>query len=507
MIDFHSDMALSSSLQPVRAVLKESVSACYSLVLDLFAENALPDPTAALNKNASVRFRVLDAAGDVKSRIISGVIVEMSLAGVIQAFSEAAKYWYQLVLVPHLALLDHSQRSRVFCTERPRPIDNVIEEILQTPIDVAPLAIDYESHLSKNNQSKSIYPDRDMIVQYQESDFAFLSRLAEQSGIFYFFAEDHGREKLIFADVNHAFPWLDGAEDDATLSYQPHGRHDRGRAVRSATLKTHLTTNGVELDEWFYKTPKTALVASAVGDSDGVGLLQLRGSEGYQDATWGERLARMRLDESNVDKVVLEGRTDCVSLAAGRVFKLKDHPVPNMNTSYIVVSAEHHAWVSVTGIEHLPGPEPRGAEYWNEFTAIPSTTTFRPRRRTPRPNVPGVMRAVVDGVDTKRANIDEFGCYRIRFPFDTEQRNAGQASCPVRLITPYGGQNEGFHFPLRATSMVMIAFENGDPDRPIIVGPLYDARQSSVVTSANRTANVISTVTGIKMIMNDGKAA
>ncbi len=117
------------------------------------------------------------------------------------------------------------------------------------------------------------------------------------------------------------------------------------------------------------------------------------------------------------------------------------------------------------------------------------------------------MRAVVDGVDAMRSNIDEVGCYRFKLPFDTKVRTPGRSSSLVRLITSYGGPNEGFDFPLRAKSEVMIAFENGDPDRPVIVGPLYDARQKSMVTGTNRTANIISTASGIRITMNDGTTA
>lgn len=498
MIVFDSKVSFASKLLPVRVVLKESLSDCYSVVLDLFAADASFDHTEALNQNASVRLEVEENTGP-KSRTITGVIIEMSLAGVVQQ----STFWYQLVLVPRLALLDFTRRSRVFCTEEPCKVGDVIREILDNAEGFTLPPDDAEIRL------QSAYPNRDMIIQYHESDFTFLSRLAEGSGIFYFFAGGDGREKVVFADANSAFPWLDGSAADAMLSYRPSvGIPDRGPAVRSAKLKTHLATKRVQLTERFYAQPDIHLGVSADGDSNGIGLVDSHESEGYQDAAWGQTLARVRAEEAIVDRVLLEGRTDCLSLAAGTVFTLERHPDPHMNRSYIVISAEHHAWESASGIEQLPGqgPGPLGAGYWNNFTAIPRDTRFRPRRRAPRPRVPGLMRAVVDGVDDRRSNIDELGCYRIKFPFDKKARAPGRSSCPVRLITPYGGRNEGFHFPLRAKSVVMIGFENDDPDRPVIVGPLYDASQRSVVTGANRTANVISTVTGIKITMNDGTA-
>lgn len=503
MIAFKSNVPLE--LRPVRAVLKESVSDCYSLVLDVFATDDSIDPTKALNQDARVELAKGD--GDNRqSRTIRGVITEMSLAGVIQEAStpglQSNTFWYQLVLVPHLALLDRTQRSRVFCTELPRKVGNVIQEVLGNTEDfVLPQDVKFEIAVEPQ-----YYRDLDMIVQYQETDFAFLSRLAEHSGIFYFFDERAGKQTIVFADLNTAFPWLNGTAK-AKLWYQRSaGTLHPGYTVRSAKRKTHLATKNVKLSGWSYTDPKTSLDVGFEDDPHGVGLLDLGGSEGYQDADWGQALAQIRAEEANVDKVLLEARTDCVSIAAGTVFYLDNHPDTLMNHYYIVVSAEHHAWQSAPGIDQLPGPGLEGDDYWNNITAIPLETPFRPRRRTPRPHLPGLMRAVVDGVDPARANIDGLGCYRIRFPFDTRNIEAGKASCPVRLITPYGGPKEGLHFPLRAGSEVMIAFENGDPDRPVIVGPLYDDIQKSMVTTANRTANVICTATGIRMTMNDGKA-
>ena len=497
MIGFESNASWASTLLPVRAVLSEALSDCYSLTLDLFAASASLDPVDALNQKASVRLEVEESRG-TKSRTISGVITEMSLAGVLPG----ARFWYRLVLVPRLALLDRTRRSRVFCTEKHAKVGDVITEILDKAEGAELSSADSEKRLQS-----TAYPTRDMIVQYNESDLAFLSRLAEDSGIFYFFAAGEGAEKIVFADANAVFPRLGGDASASALAYRPSvGIADRGPAVRSAALKTRLVTKSVRLNERFYEQPEIILKVVAAGDPNGVGLLSSDEREAYREAGWGQALADIRAEEAIAGHAVLEGESDCVSFAAGTVFTLERHPDQRMNGSYIMVSVEHRAWESAAGIEHLPGPGPQGGGYWNSFTAIPHATVFRPARRTPWPCIPGLMRAMIDGVDFLRSNVDPLGCYRIKFPFDTAERAPGRSSCPVRLITPYGGPAEGFHFPLRAKTEVMIAFHNGDPDRPVIVGPLYDATQKSVVSERNRTANVISTVTGITITMNDGTA-
>ncbi len=501
MITYTSKVLDASRYIPVRAVLRESVSACYALTLDLLAADASFDSfdrAKALNTKASVQLDVVAADNTTQLRTISGLITEMSLAGVLPD----SRFWYRLVLVPRLALLDRTKRSRVFCTDKPAKVGDIVHQVLGKAEGVEYTDDDSEMRLHSN------YPDRDMIVQYRESDFAFLSRLAEDSGIFYFFEESSGTEKaekIVFADANIAFPWLGRAASAATLRYQPSiGIADRGPAVRSAALKTRLVTNRVNIKERSYVNPAQRLEFFAEGNPNGVGLLSSVEWEDYQDATWGHKLAEIRAKEAIVDELLLEGESDCVSLAAGSVFTLTGHPDGGTNCSYIVVSAEHHAWQEVEGAEHLPKPESKGAGYWNEFTAIPTTTTFRPQRRTLWPRIAGLMRATIDGEHLEHAHMDHLGCYRIKFPFDTEERAKGRSSCPVRLVTPYGGPNEGFHFPLRPGTEVMIAFHNGDPDQPVIVGPIYDGVQKSVVTETNRTVNMISTATGIKIRMSDG---
>ncbi len=497
MINFESKAGWASKVVPVRATFSEALSRCYALTLDLFAAGADLDLSEALNRKASVTLEPV-SAGAPRRRKITGIVSEMALAGVLPA----GEVWYRLVLVPRLELLDLTTRSRVFCTDQPAPVGTVITEVLDKAEGVQFGAADHAMRLQS-----TAYPQRDMVVQYRESDLAFLSRLAENAGIFYFFEEGEESERVVFGDRNEILPWLGGSSAASTLAYRPStGIADRAPAIRAASAERRLVPNSVKLNERYYARPEIVLNVVSAADSSGVGLLSSDETEFYHEAGWGQALADIRAQEASVNRLVLSGESDSVALAAGTVFTLAHHPASRLDGAYIVVSAEHSAWESAEGIAQLPGPGPKGAGYWNRFTAIPRATPYRPARLTPRPHIPGLMRAVIDGVDDARANIDALGCYRIKFPFDAVKRAPGRSSSPVRLVTPYGGPSEGFHFPLRARTQVMIAFQNGDPDRPIIVGPLYDAGQKSVVTQRNRTANVISTASGITITMNDGTA-
>ncbi|MGO1077503.1 type VI secretion system Vgr family protein [Inquilinus sp. CA228] len=486
-------LALSTSwaerVQPVRLTMTEAISRCYTATLDVLSDEDDLDLAGALRRVATVTVEGFD--GD---RTITGIVFEMSFMGRLPGDS----FWYRLVLVPKLRLLELTLRSRVFCTERPATVAAMFQQILDSAEGVS-----WTGRGLVDKMSQTAYPQHDMIVQYEETDLAFLSRLAENSGIFYVFTGDKTGEQVVFGDDNNAFPSL-SLDDGDTLSYRPRvAISDGGSAIRSVTLHTRLRPADAMLDERDYAQPQMALSVRSRPQQDGLGSHAWQEADGYRDSEWGNALANIRAQEAAVDRVVLEGESDCAALAAGSAFQLQGHSAA-VDGKYVATSVEHLAWQSAPGIEHLPGPPRTGTGYLNSFIAIPAGTPYRPHRITPWPRLPGVIRATIDGADTGRADVDQLGCYRIILPFDHQARPPGKSSSPVRLISPYGGPKEGLHFPLLPGTQVMIAFHNGDPDRPMIVGALYDAVQTSVVTDANRYRNVIRTSSGITVTMNDG---
>lgn len=488
-LDITTDWA--DRVVPVRLTLSEAVSECYAATLDLLSDTADLDLSQALRLAATITLTLGDDA-----RRVSGIVLGMSLEGILPQ----GQAWYRLVLAPRLRLLDLTLRSRVFCTERASRIGDVIQAVLATAEGAELTPGDYEASLSQPG-----YPLRDMVVQYEESDLAFLSRLAEDAGIFYVFGEGASGERALFGDSNVAFPRLAGGPGGGILAYRPGiGLADPGPAVRSASLRSRLRPSAVTLDERDYASPQTVLQVQSRPQAGGIGSSTWQEANGYVDSGWGRALAEIRAQELAVDRCELAGDSDCIMLSAGSAFTLQGHEAPAMDGPYIAIAVEHTAWEAASGIEHLPGPPRSGRGYQNRFVAIPADCPYRPRRKTPKPSIAGLLRAVIDGTDSGRSELDALGCYRIILPFDTVTRAPGQSSCPVRLASPYGGPAEGLHFPLRPGTQVMVAFHHGDPDRPVIIGPVYDADQKSVVTDTNRYRNVIRTVSGITVTMNDG---
>ncbi len=492
MIKLDLNTEWAAGLVAVRVTATEAISDCYEVTLDVLAGSATIDMTEALQRPATVTI----GTDERHQHKFPGIVTAMSLLGVLPG----DRYWYRLTVVPRLKLLELTRRSRVFCTDPAAPVGDLLQQVIAAAQGISIPGID----VSVNLQTAG-YPSLDMAVQYNETDLDFLQRRAENAGIFYCFQTDDGSDKILFGDANVSFPFLGGRADTATLAYRPStGIADTGPAVRSLETGVRLTTQTAQLNTRDWVMPDRVLLVKSDPQPNGLGLHEWDEEDGYTDSGWGQTLARIRAEELAVGRNELRGRSDAVRMQAGSVFSLTGHERSSLNTRYVVTSVRHQVWEAAAGVEFLPDQTPQGSGYGNQFTAIPLSVPFRPARRTPVPRIDGLMRATVDGVSSVRSEIDDLGSYRIILPFDRTTRPPGRSSNRVRLITPYGGASEGFHFPLRPGTQVMVAFAKGNPDWPVIVGPLYDASQKSVVTSGNRYANVITTSSGITMKFYDG---
>ena len=550
---FDDDDGNNHKIEPVRAVAIEALSECYTVSVDFL----VPEPpwrsgttgfdiSDTLLKPARVTFSAGSThdGDNTKYRTFSGVVAETSFKGTI-ARKIINDYGTEttinmclcgLVLVPRLRLLDSMRRSRVFCDGNYWYGMDVIRKIIGT----APVPIpEYDTITTPTKEQKQAdtdgtnypYPCLDKVIQYAESDLNFLSRHAESSGIFYFFDNEHLEgsrftERARFVDSSLSCPWANGTEN-FTLSYLPDCTDDTP-AIRSLTARMRLTTKEVRLRERNDAKPEMHLDETTAeptpadtpfGRVSQIGMSDFVEEEGCYDPTWLRKLAAVRLQQAQCKRFVIEATSNCASLHAGHLFKLAaDNYHLSANGACLVTAVEHRARNSVSGVQFLPDEEgDSSSSYTNTFTAILSNNDvpFRPERRTPRPSIPGLLRAVISGpkqaTTQKHASLDDLGYYRIVLPFDAVQRSENaDNSFPARLITPYGGPpygevGVGFHFPLPVGTQVMVAFVNGDPDRPIIVGPAYDATQKSVITSKNQYENAIQTASGIVMKFKDRK--
>ncbi len=383
---------------------------------------------------------------------------------------------YVATLVPRLWAASQTQRSRIFQNLDLAGITRVILNELGLEEERA-----YTLALSKS------YPTSEYTVQYQESDLDFLHRQLEHFGAYYYFVQEPDGERVVFVDSNAGLPRL---EHPAPIPYA--AREDGGADGVTALGRT-LTPKpaGVVLREYNWRTPSIQLQSEAPADQDtGRGFFNEYGQH-FKDLGAGAALAAVRAEELVASRDLYDGRTNVTALCPGHRAEVSGHPLLGFDKEYVVTSITHEAGE-------------RSLAYDKSFTAIPATVAFRSARRTPRPKIEGVMHGRVDGaVPGTAAPIDEYGRYKILFPFDLAGEPGGKATRWVRLAQPASGAGYGIHFPLHIGAEVAVAHLDGDPDRPIIMNSPPNAETLTPVRETNATQSQIITQTGIRLTWDD----
>lgn len=430
-----------------------------------------------------------DAVGDPVSLrcvdepdAIHGLLVEVSVVeeeeGQTVVAVEIRPRWWRLVLTRH---------SRVF-TDKSTP--EVIELVL------AEHGVAYDLQLGET------YETREHRCQYRESDFAFLSRWMEREGIFYYFRHDGDAETMVICDGERSFG---GPRGDA-VPYRPRAVKDlsAGRSFSRFRPRSRLTTGAVALRGYDDCQPKLELrgEVEVPNRSQEVTVDHLANVRAPAEA---ERLAKVHAERvQNLGKRFL-GHGQVYGLHAGHAFGLVDHPRDALNGDYVAKHLEIYANFIGDDDELAELLElPYGDEMRIEVDAQRADTPHRPDTTTPWPRIYGIENAIVDGAgESPYAQVDDRGRYKIRVLFDEADHGDGSASTWVRMAQPHGGENEGFHFPLRKGTEVMLSFMGGDPDQPLITGVLPNDVTPSPVTSKNAVENVIRTGALNELVMGD----
>lgn len=341
------------------------------------------------------------------------------------------------------------------------------------------------------------YPVRDFVVQYKETDLAFVSRLTEHLGISYFFEQGDAGDTMVFTDQNGGF----ATSEAPTIPFRARGER---LDVFSLRAKRRVIPAFYVVNDYNYRTPLLDLSAEHdIAQGFGGGIIEY-GSH-HKTPGEGQALTRVRAEEQQASELVYTGRSDSPTLGAGTRFTLEDHP--DLGTvDLLVTDVEHEASQVVALNQAGSGAEKDG--YVNTFRAIPAGRTYRPARVTPRPRIHGLVTGIIEAAQggdgpSKYARVDSWGRYMVRFLFDTTAPGERATSRPVRMIQNHAGENYGTHFPLKPGVEVVIGFIDGDPDRPLIVGAVPNPIKPSPVDSSNPGLHRIKTLTGITIDMVD----
>jgi type VI secretion system secreted protein VgrG len=425
----------------------EALARPFQYELELLSETPLK-AAQLLGKPMAVKLALPDGV-----RYFHGIATELASVGMHRRYLR-----YRATLRPWFWLLTRTSNCRIF---QQKTIPEIIKQVFRDHG-----FSDFEDALSES------YPSWEYLVQYRESDFDFVSRLLEQAGIYYFFKHESGRHSLVLADSPGAHKPTPGYEK---VPYFPpdHNAFREHDYIDSWEASQSVQSGSFVLDDYDFKRPKAELTVKLTAPREHVkGDYERYSYPGeYVKTDDGQQQVRVRLQELHAHAERVHASGVVRGFVPGALFKLDKFPEPEQNKEYLIVSADYSLRSGeLEGQEAADHEEP----FRCAITALRSAVPFRPECITPRPSMAGHQTAKVVGRQGEEIWTDEFGRVKVQFPWDREGKSNEQSSCWVRVAQVWAGNNFGsIHIP-RIGQEVLVSFLEGDPDRPIITGRVYN---------------------------------
>lgn len=429
----------------------EELGRLYTYELDLRSSDESIKLESVLGQRFTVRLNLHDGS----TRFFDGFVSRFSHTGHKGGYAT-----YRAILHPWLWFLTRHSDCRIF---QEMTVPDIIKQVFK---DIGFTDVD--------DKLLGSYRTRNYCVQYRETDFNFVSRLMEQEGIYYFFRQEDGKHTIVLADGPGSHEKIPGHDE---IEYHP----PTANIVRECDyidgweLTQEVQPGTTALNEFDFENPSNDLVVDARIQRDhphaGYEAYDYPGE--YVERGDGTNYVKTRLEELHASYELAHADGNVRGVFAGGLFKLTGHPRNDQERDYLVVSSRF----SVTNTEYeSAGGGPSSFE--GSFTALDGRTTFRPARVTPKPSIQGPQTAIVVGKSGEEIWTDKHGRVKVHFHWDRAGSRDENASCWVRVAQIWAGKNWGaIHIP-RIGQEVIVEFLEGDPDRPIITGGVYNGEQT-----------------------------
>lgn len=428
---------------------QEHLSRPFLFDVEVASSNSSIGPGDLLGKSVSVSVR--RPGGD--PRAFNGLVTAFSAGPMMRSGYRR----YTLRLEPWLRLLDRTSDCRVFQNKSAK-------DILETLFSDAGFSA-YEFKLQGTPST------REYCVQFEETDLAFASRLLEDEGLFYFFRHEAGAHTLVIADNAAAY----AASADATANYRQNAQ-PQAEALHDWNPGWSFRTGKWTLRDYDLAKPSVDLTSTTSTLLDVTSFKSWERYEypgGYTEAADGTTRARRRMEAEEAGYQLAAGAGTYPGFSAGHTFSLAEYPLAaEAGQSYALVSVDHEA-ADNTHFAQAGGTD--RPYYVNRFTCIPSSVVFRPERLTPWPTMRGPQTAVVVGPQGDEIHCDSYGRIRVQFHWDRLGQKDDKSSCFVRVAQSLAGRNWGTLFTPRVGMEVVVDFLDGNPDRPLVIGAVYNA--------------------------------
>jgi type VI secretion system secreted protein VgrG len=455
---------------------QEAISQLFNFQVDLLSES--PNEIhfdRIIGQNVTVEMRLPNE----EKRYFNGLVNRFSQGARDEVFGH-----FRAQLVPDLWLLTKKFRSRIF---QHLSVPDILRQVFRG------LDVTYDI-------SGTYYP-RDYCVQYRESDFDFASRLMEEEGIYYYFKHGEDGHQMVTTDVPNWHPDISGQTN--VIYEKVFGGMRKEMRVTTWEKSQELRSGEYTLWDHCFELPDKHLEAKkktmdsvvvgevthklSVGGNDQLKIYEFPG--GYAQRFDGidrsgspkpqdlkeifpdsERTAKVRMEQEEVASLEVAGQSNCGNFVAGHKFNLERHF--NANGRYLLTRVEHDARLEGN---YRTGQAPV-FNYENHFTCIPVALPYRPQRVIRKPVIAGIQTATVVGPQGEEIFCDKYGRVKVQFHWDREGKKDADSSCWLRVAQVWAGKGWGAFFWPRVGHEVVVVFEEGDPDQPLIIGSVYNAK-------------------------------
>lgn len=419
--------------------LEEALSSLFTLSVQISTTDANINLQEQLLQKANFTVYV----DGKKQRTING-IVEKAECGDI-GFKRS---FYTFIIRPAMWLLTLVQDSRIYHF---KSVPDIIDEILK------------DFNIPFDKQLMDRHSVREYVTQKRESYYQFVSRLASEEGIIFWFEED----KLFYSD-SHL-----GMRAGPKIIYNPHPQNStKDWVINQLKFACTMRSTEIKTKEYLYTHPDVPMDARSI-TSKQLPVYETYDSYGrYDNSDIGQLFSSYRIDALQSDSEQGQAFSNCFPLMPGVIFSLLEHPTQSMNNSWQVVHIVHKGTLPQSLEDESDN---NAATLTNEFSFVPGKNDWRPKF-THKPLADGDEVATVVGPAGEEIYVNEDGAVKVAFHWNRYDQLNENASCWVRVAQNWNGDGYGFLATPRIGQEVIISYLNGDIDRPIITGTTYNGK-------------------------------
>lgn len=424
--------------------ISEGVSELFEIRVEALSEERNIDFDKVLGLNCSINFVAYGLTSRIE-RLFNGVLVAADWDG-----ETHDAFRYTLVLKPWLWLLSRRSNNRIFANQSVR---DIISEVLS--------GAGFSDFKMKLFES---YDPIEYCVQYNESDLDFVLRLMEEYGIYYYFEHTAANHTLVLCDSKSshaAVPNLATVPMFSNTNRTPR----KTQYVETWAAGRRFETGSFRLTDYNFEKSKSDLSAteSHPGSYSHGDFERFDYPGGHEERPGGEKFAKVKLQALQAQDKRRYATGDAASLLPGGTVTLSGHYTAAENAEYLVLRCEHRF-----GTDAYRSGEGDDESYTGRYEFLPADIPFRAPQTTPKPRIPGVQIATVVGEG--EIDVDKFGRILVQFPWDKAKKQSRR----VRVVQPWAGAKWGHVFIPRVGMEVWVMYQEGDPDRPTVIGAAYN---------------------------------